>query len=274
MPNIILTGDLIFPIIDSQMETADGGTDENQVQGNAFLQYAQEQCLLQYIVEPTRINNILYVFLSNNNQLTRQIIITETSMSDQNITQIETNIKIVEEKQNHRIKKRNLGYRGLNFFSEDISWASIDADLLMKSWDTLLTDVKTVEMYKIIINICLEICKKHVLSKKSPRKHQIPRERMALMRKISKLQKKIQRSTNHQTKENVLNQIKEIENNLKISINTEINLRETRDIAAIKKKKILDKFVKHNSTNRAGIDPLQDEEGNLEPSNKKKGANY
>ena len=41
-------------------------------------------------------------------------------------------------------------------------------------------------------------------------------------------------STNHQTKENVLNQIKELENNLKISINTERNLRETRAIAAIK----------------------------------------
>ena len=50
---------------------------------------------------------------------------------------------------------------------------------------------------------------------------------MALKRKRSKLQKKIQMSTNHQSKENVLNQIKEIENNLKISINTERNLRET-----------------------------------------------
>ena len=122
----------------------------------------------------------------------------------------------------------------MNFFNEDISWASIDADLLNTSWDTLLTDVKTEEMYKIIINICLEICKKHVLPKKSPRKHQIPRDRRALMRKKSELQKKIQMSTNHQTKENVLNQIKEIENNLKISINTERNLRETRAIAAIK----------------------------------------
>ena len=54
------------------------------------------------------------------------------------------------------------------------------------------------------------------------------------MRKRSKLRKKIQISKNHQTKENVLNQIKEIENNLKISINTERNLRETRAIAAIK----------------------------------------
>ena len=104
-------------------------------------------------------------------------------MSDHNIIQIETNINIVEEKQNHQIKKSNLSYRDLNFFNEDISWASIDADLLSTSWDMLLTDVKTDEMYKIIINICLEIYKKHVLRKKSPRKHQIPRDRRAQMRK-------------------------------------------------------------------------------------------
>ena len=48
MPNIIFTGDLNFPTIDWQMETADGGTHENQVRGNAFLQFAQEQCLQQY----------------------------------------------------------------------------------------------------------------------------------------------------------------------------------------------------------------------------------
>ena len=90
------------------------------------------------------------------------------------------------------------------------------------------------------------------------------------MRKRSKLPKKIQRSTKHQTKENVLDQIKEIENKLKFLINTEINLRETRAIAAIKKNpKYFCKFVKNNSTIRAGIGPLQDEEGNLKHSNEK-----
>ena len=85
-----------------------------------------------------------------------------------------------------------------------------------------------------------------------------------------KIAKKIQRSTNHQTKENVLNQIKEIENKFKISLNTEIILRETRAIAAIKKTpKYFYKFVKNNSTISAGIGPLQDEVGNLEPRNMK-----
>ena len=36
MPNIIFIGDLNFPTIDWQMETADGGTHENQVEANAF----------------------------------------------------------------------------------------------------------------------------------------------------------------------------------------------------------------------------------------------
>ena len=64
MPDILFTGDLNFPIIDWQMETADGGTHENQLQANAFLQFAQEQCLQQYIEEPTRKNNILDVLLT------------------------------------------------------------------------------------------------------------------------------------------------------------------------------------------------------------------
>ena len=132
-PTIIFTGDLNFQIIDWQMETADGGTQENQVQANDFLQFAQEQCLQQY--KATRKTTyILDVFLTKNDQLTRQII-TRTSRSDHNIIQIETSIKIVEEKQKYQIKKKNLSYRALNFFREDISWASIDSDLLNTSWD-------------------------------------------------------------------------------------------------------------------------------------------
>ena len=37
MPNIIFTGELNFPTINWQMETADGGTHENQFQANVFL---------------------------------------------------------------------------------------------------------------------------------------------------------------------------------------------------------------------------------------------
>ena len=62
-------------------------------------------------------------------------------------------------------------------------------------------------------------------------------------------------STNHETKENVLNQIKEIENNLKISINTERNLKETRAIAAIKNNpKYYYKFVNKQHKSELELD--------------------
>ena len=63
------------------------------------------------------------------------------------------------------------------------------------------------------------------------------------MGKRLKLQKKIQRSTNHQTKENVLNQSTKLKI---IIINRVINLRETRAIAPIKKNpKYFYKFIKN-----------------------------
>ena len=72
MANIIFTGDLNFPIIDWQMETSDGGAHENQVQikfCNLLINNAYSN---MYIDEPMRKYNILDVFLTNSNQLTRQ----------------------------------------------------------------------------------------------------------------------------------------------------------------------------------------------------------
>ena len=84
------------------------------------------------------------------------------------------------------------------------------------------------------------------------------------------MQRKIQRVTNHQTKENVRNQIEKIENNLKFSITTERNLRETRAIAPIEQTpKYVYKFVKNNLTIRAGIGPLHDEQGRMDQATRK-----
>ena len=99
-------------------------------------------------------------------------------------------------------------------------------------------------MYKIINNIFLEICKKHVLTKKSPRKHQIPKDRRALMRKRSKLQKKIQRSIKY--KKNVLNQIKEIKKLKNINKYRKKSKR-NESYCCYKKEKYFYKFVKKNN---------------------------
>ena len=214
--------------------------------------------------EPTRKNSILDVFLTNNDQLTRQIISTETSMSNHNIIQIETNIKIVEEKQHHQIKKSALSYRDLNFFNKDISWASIDADLLNTSWDMLLTDVKSDQIYKIIINILPGNLQKNMFCQRkvkktpnTPTKKDFDEKKI----KIAEENTEVNKSSNIRkcTKSDQKNwkQLKKFNKN-------RVNLEETRAIAVIKKKpKYFNKFVKNNSKIRAGIGPLQDEEVEL-----------
>ena len=128
---------------------------------------------------------------------------------------------------------------------------------------------------RLIINICLEICKKHFLPKKSPRKHKINRVKTAMMRKRSKLQKKIQRATNHQTKENVLNRIDEIENNLKISIiQKEIKEKQVLLLLSSKNHNNSTNAYKNNSTFRAGIGHVQDEQGITLNQATKNWANY
>ena len=108
------------------------------------------------------------MFLTNNDQLTHP-----TNNHHRNINEwpqynsdSNNHKNCRRETQNHQIKKSNLSNRDLNLFNEDISWASIDDDLLNTSWDMLLTVVKTDEMYKIIINICLDICKNHFCQRK------------------------------------------------------------------------------------------------------------
>ena len=129
---------------------------------------------------------------------------------------------------------------------------------------------KLIKGIQLLSIFAVKLAKKNALSKKSPRKHQIPRDRRALLRKRSKLQKKIQRATNHKTKENVINQIKEFENNLRIFNKYRKKSKRNESYCSYKKNlKYFYKFVKNNSTIRAGIGPLQDEEGNLEPSNPK-----
>ena len=108
MPNIILTGDLNFSIIDWQIETTQTVKHMAYWQLRDFLlQFPQDQ----YIEEPTRRNNILDIFLTNNGQLTRH----------DNIIQIETNIKIVEEQQNHKFEERDVGFRDWTFLMKTSS---------------------------------------------------------------------------------------------------------------------------------------------------------
>lgn len=75
LPNIILTGDLNFPIINWDTESVHGGSTDVQLQAVALLELAGEYCMNQYIRAPTRGKNILDLFFTNNEELIHEYIV-------------------------------------------------------------------------------------------------------------------------------------------------------------------------------------------------------
>lgn len=108
LPNIILTGDFNFPIIDWETEVVQGGSTDAQLQAAALLDLAENYCMNQYIRVPTRGKNILDLFFTNNEELVHEYTVDPTTMSDHNIILMTTNIKSLERKKTMIPSPKNL----------------------------------------------------------------------------------------------------------------------------------------------------------------------
>ena len=86
-----LAGDFNFPDVHWESQTIlTGGTSEDQKSANMLLSFMSDQLLNQYVLIPTRKNNILdlFIFLTSNDRLVTSIASTPTNMSDHNIVDL------------------------------------------------------------------------------------------------------------------------------------------------------------------------------------------
>ena len=65
MPMIIMCGDFNFPFVDWSSGSVTGSTLAMQRQAESLINHMDEYCLQQCITEPTRMNNILDLFMTN-----------------------------------------------------------------------------------------------------------------------------------------------------------------------------------------------------------------
>ena len=267
MPTIMLTGDLNFPLINWERESVYGGTRVMRVQAEALLHFAEEHYLNQLIKTPTRGNNILDIVMTNNDDFLHNIDVHKTMFSDHNIITLTTNVptntqtKIPSEAQ----ELPNFGQ--LNFFNESICWENLRRDLCETNWDILMKDCDPEAQYNTLMTKCLEISRKYVplrrLSKKTPTHHgNIPRDRKILMRKRTKLRKKLSNINNATILEQTEKKIFSIEEKLKKSVEVESDSKEKKAVACIKTNpKYFYKYAANKSTVRPRIGPLTDSEG-------------
>ena len=126
---IIVCGDFNFPNISwKQHALISGGTTEAQSQAKILKDLMSAYFLDQLILEETRQNNILDLFLTNNTDFVNNILVHNTSLSDHRLIILETN---VHSRNCNRISRpaRTSDLANLNFFHRELPWEDINLKL-------------------------------------------------------------------------------------------------------------------------------------------------
>jgi len=259
-PNIVLTGDFNFPIIDWENHSICAGRLECREQARSLLNFVENHCLQQCVDVPTRGANILDLFFTNNDQLVCDIIVTDSAISDHKLVLTNTNISFENSNDYQVPKKRDeyteRSFRTLNFFSKSVKWSEIKVDLKAINWHEKFQNKSTDAIFSLFTNIIRDICIKSVPKRTPSKTSNIPRDRKILMRKRKKLSKKLRTQTT-QSQIEINHKIKLIESQLLDSYNNENELKETLAVSAIKTNpKYFYSYAKNKATIRAKIGPL------------------
>ena len=127
---LILTGDLNLPIISWEEQNIDGGTAADRRQASILLNFLEDNFLEQHVNQPTRGNNILDIFSTNNHELIVNITVEDTQMSDHRFIFVNTNINSQNETQDTVQPESSLS--NLNFWHKNVNWTSIREEFRRK----------------------------------------------------------------------------------------------------------------------------------------------
>ena len=256
MPNIIVMGDFNFPVINWENGTVQGGTLESQNQASSLINFMNNLTLEQCIHQPTRGNNILDLFLTNNFEIVRGVEIEDTEMSDHRLIALNVDLDL-RPNENENTRQRNV-LGGLNFMSDRVEWDKIKLDLGNLIWRELLEDKNPESMYDILCNKITETSIKHVPPRRAKWQNKIPRDRKILMRKRRKIALKIENERNPRTVERLKADHATVEANLIASHMEEAQKEESKLIQAIKmNNKYFYSYARNKSRIKPGIGPFE-----------------
>lgn len=263
-----LAGDFNFPIIDWLSNTLKpGGTLEEQSSANLLLRFMSNQLLGQFVLVPTRKNNILDLFMTSNDRFISSVSSNPTDLSDHNLVDImlSFNPLSLEQHQSHISSFEPDTFQSLNFQKADFD--RIREMLANVNWGDL-RDICTFEEFPILFTqIVLQIC---IICTPVKKAHSgKPRALNALRRKKNRLQARLkaleQRKTSPQEHiNNVHNQLALICYDIKDAINRNLDWKELQAVQKIKNNpKFFYSYAKSKSQVRTNIGMLFNTSGDV-----------
>lgn len=269
VPDIIIVGDFNFPrILWPLGQIGKGGTTSEQNQSKLLLNLMGDLFLSQYILKPTRENNILDLVLTNNDKLIHNYDVVPTIFSDHNLINISLNYEAALPIPCHQNIRTAPVFSQLNFLSAD--WDMINACLMEVEWGALLDECNHTAMVDAFVEKIEQICLDLVppKRKKSKKFNNIPRDRKIMMKKRTKLTKQLKLCSSPYRQRKIFNDIHHIERDLHHSYTSSRQNEESKAVSSIKANpKYFYAYAKRHSSTKTDIGPFIDDNGCAVPSN-------
>ena len=266
MPDIVLCGDFNLPNIRWPEGTVSGGTLEEQTQARILLEITGKAFLTQQLMKPTRINNILDLYFTNNQDSITDYQVEKTIFSDHNLITINTAYRRSGRGEPENIPLESCPFAAYNFLSEKIKWEEVQRSASEVNWNHVMEGEEPNTMLQALTSKLLEICSKHIPMKRKVTKRfsHIPRDRKILMRRRASLNKQLRGTHTEVKKRSLLTKVLEIEEKLKESHKNQRSIDENRALNNIKRNpKYFFSYCKKFSKTKTQIGPLKNSEGNI-----------
>ena len=189
---------------------------------------SEELCLSQIIEKPTRGPNILDLVLTNNCDSVYEWEVVDSGLSDHRMIKVSF---MLPGGPPPPVPESESRFRHLNFFSPDIEWSELSADLLAVQWLEAPADPDG--CYQFFIEKLWECCERRVPKRNRRKGSNIPRDRRLLMRKRNKLKRRKNTVRIDQVRK-IDDKIQLINDKLKMSIDTEMAREERRAVGMVK----------------------------------------
>ena len=271
-PDVIMCGDFNMPHVNWPDATpTKKTTKEVKLMLEDLDELIAELFLLQYITKAThKDGNTLDLCFTNNAALIHSYQCDFTITSHHSIVQLKTSLK-AKPTEETTFRKPNADdgpgsiFDSLNFFSDDANWFGLNQKFEKTDWSEVLGDPEhtdTEQMMQNLIQKCAKESQNFIPERKTTEKRKtsrIPRVRRNLMRRRTKVNKKLSTPVTPSQKEKLTNELIDIERNLQNSYKAENSEMEQKAVEAIKKNsKYFFSYARKFSKVTVGIGPLID----------------
>ena len=161
--DIYLTGDFNLPEIQWPVRDANIPQPKLSHSANLLTTFMEENFLSQHVDKPTRGNNILDLFITNNANIISHIDSVETSISDHNIVKVNTTYNLLSPRQTTQKEIPHYSFRSLNM--KKAKYEAICDDLRSINWNELKAICTPDEFPELLRLTLLQVAMIHVPKK-------------------------------------------------------------------------------------------------------------